>query len=183
MRVQKSKKVEELELQMTPMIDVIFQLLLFFLLSAKFISLEGQLSAWLPKERGDEATPEPIDPSEVILFLSWHPDEQRVECLTWESGGKEILFRNLDGRQALVKYGPPGKEKQIRYGYQVPDFDEIENFLRRRHQTYTGGSKGVPVTINAAKEVPTQMVTNLLDICTRIGITNVAIAAKEKPIE
>lgn len=46
MRIKQNKRViEESELDMTPMIDIVFQLLIFFLLSAKFISLEGQLSS------------------------------------------------------------------------------------------------------------------------------------------
>ena len=53
MRIKQNKRViEEAEMDMTPMIDIVFQLLIFFLLSAKFISLEGQLSSYLPKDRG-----------------------------------------------------------------------------------------------------------------------------------
>jgi biopolymer transport protein ExbD len=40
------------ELQMTPMIDVTFLLLIFFLCSIKFKVLDGKLSTYLPKDVG-----------------------------------------------------------------------------------------------------------------------------------
>ena len=43
---------DECELQMTPMIDVVFLLLIFFLCTIKFKTLEGKLAAYLPKDVG-----------------------------------------------------------------------------------------------------------------------------------
>lgn len=43
---------EEADLQMTPMIDVTFLLLIFFLCSIKFKLLDGKLSSHLPREMG-----------------------------------------------------------------------------------------------------------------------------------
>ena len=70
-------------------------------------------------------------------------------------------------------------------GYHIPNFTTIEDYLNFRHGLYetTGSSKSIPVTIKVSDNVPMQMVTNIVDICTRIGITNVTIAAKEIPIE
>ena len=44
MKFQKQHAVEE-KPNLTPMIDIIFQLLIFFVLTAKFIAFEGQLQA------------------------------------------------------------------------------------------------------------------------------------------
>ncbi len=41
---------------MTPMIDVVFQLLIFFLVSMKFKTLDMKIEAFLPKDRGLAAT-------------------------------------------------------------------------------------------------------------------------------
>ena len=41
---------------MTPMIDVVFQLLVFFLVSMKFKTLDMKIEAFLPKDRGLAAT-------------------------------------------------------------------------------------------------------------------------------
>lgn len=48
---------EEIQLQMTPMIDVVFQLLVFFILSFKIVAPEGDFNVKMP----------PDDPS-----LEWH---------------------------------------------------------------------------------------------------------------
>jgi len=190
MRAKRNKHIkDEAEMQMTPMIDIVFQLLIFFLLSAKFIALEGQLSSYLPKDRGLQSTFSQIDLANITFFLDWIEDVDRVRCRTLnyvESDGSRTdtyEFGNVDGRASISHYGPPGEQKRVLYGYQAPDFDRIEEYLRQRHQTYTGGTTGVPVTINVGDTVPMQMVANIVDICARIGITNVTIAAKEQPIE
>ena len=85
MRIKQNKRViEESELDMTPMIDIVFQLLIFFLLSAKFIALEGQLSSYLPKDRGLQASFSKIEPDEVIFFLEWVADPVN-DCLLYTS--------------------------------------------------------------------------------------------------
>ena len=48
---------EEIEMQMTPMIDVVFLLLIFFLCTLKFKLLEGKLAAYLPKDLGGNSMP------------------------------------------------------------------------------------------------------------------------------
>ena len=48
---------EEVDMQMTPMIDVCFLLLIFFMCSIKFKLLDGKLAAYLPRDVGVNATP------------------------------------------------------------------------------------------------------------------------------
>ena len=193
-RPKRNKHInDDAEMSMTPMIDIVFQLLIFFLLSAKFISLEGQLSSYLPKDRGLQSSFSQIDLANVSFFLEWIPDSQKVRCRELghvDSNGTKIdtfEYGYEDGTVGTVLYGPLSDQRKINYGYVVPNFVEIEGYLTRRHQTYSGPAqgktRGIPVTINVGDAVPMQMVTNIVDICTRIGITNVTIAAKEKPIE
>jgi len=47
---------EEVEMDMTPMIDVSFQLLIFFILTLNFPVQEGNLNTFLPKDRGMQKT-------------------------------------------------------------------------------------------------------------------------------
>lgn len=49
---------EEVKIEMTPMIDVTFLLLIFFLCSIKFKILEGKLQTYLPKDVGVNTTPQ-----------------------------------------------------------------------------------------------------------------------------
>ena len=202
MRIKKNKRViEEAEMDMTPMIDIVFQLLIFFLLSAKFIALEGQLSSYLPKDRGLQASFSKIEPDEVIFFLEWVADPVnektgRVRCQTINykpnpgaPSGADHEFESQDATGGQVEYGPD--RQLVEYGeprmpgYHIPNFTNIEDYLNFRHGLYEtkGSGKSIPVTINVKDNVPMQMVANIVDICTRIGITNVTIAAKEIPIE
>jgi biopolymer transport protein ExbD len=49
---KKQKEAEPDRLNMTPMIDVVFQLIVFFLVSMKFKTLDMKIEAFLPKDRG-----------------------------------------------------------------------------------------------------------------------------------
>lgn len=48
---------DPIKADMTPMIDVVFLLLIFFMLTIKFKTLEGKLTAYLPKDVGVNPTP------------------------------------------------------------------------------------------------------------------------------
>ena len=53
----KAEARKETKMEMTPMIDVTFLLLIFFLCTIKFKILEGKIPAYLPKDVGVNATP------------------------------------------------------------------------------------------------------------------------------
>ena len=56
------------ELEMTPMIDVTFLLLIFFMCTLKFKTLEGKLAAYLPKDVGVNADDaEEIEKVEILV--------------------------------------------------------------------------------------------------------------------
>ena len=52
---------EETEMNMTPMIDIVFQLIIFFLLSLKFKTVDQRIQSELPKDRGIQATSSFVD--------------------------------------------------------------------------------------------------------------------------
>jgi len=59
---------EDSELDMTSMIDVTFLLLIFFMCTLKFKTLEGKLAAYLPKDVGvNTSDAEPIEKVEITL--------------------------------------------------------------------------------------------------------------------
>ena len=68
--INKEASRQDLPLQMTPMIDVTFQLLIFFLCSIKFRTLEGKLGAHLPRDVGVNASlSQPLDRVEVQIHV------------------------------------------------------------------------------------------------------------------
>lgn len=54
----KDEAQAETKMDMTPMIDVTFQLIIFFMCNIKFKMLEGKLQTYLPKDVGVNTTPQ-----------------------------------------------------------------------------------------------------------------------------
>jgi biopolymer transport protein ExbD len=57
MRIRHGTTKTKIELQMTPMIDIVFQLLVFFVMSFKIGALEGDFNIKLPATAPSQATP------------------------------------------------------------------------------------------------------------------------------
>ena len=61
---------QETEMNMTPMIDIVFQLIIFFLLSLKFKTIDRRIDSQLPKDRGIEVSRNrPVDEAKVKVKL------------------------------------------------------------------------------------------------------------------
>jgi biopolymer transport protein ExbD len=60
---------DKVELQMTPMIDIVFQLLVFFIMTFKIVSQEGDFNIKMPLAAPSEGLPEdnPLPPMKVRL--------------------------------------------------------------------------------------------------------------------
>lgn len=58
----RTDEAPETELNMTPMIDIVFQLIIFFLLTLKFKTIDRRIDSMLPKDRGPmNSSPPPVD--------------------------------------------------------------------------------------------------------------------------
>jgi len=75
----------EVKAEMTPMIDVTFLLLIFFLCSIKFKVLEGKLQTYLPKDRG--VAP---DVSRMLSPLELTIDRSESGALLLALGGARV---------------------------------------------------------------------------------------------
>ncbi len=63
-------EIQETEMNMTPMIDIVFQLIIFFLLSLKFKTIDQRIDSQLPKGRGpDDTFRKPADEPKVKIKL------------------------------------------------------------------------------------------------------------------
>ena len=67
--VKKGDDNEAFALNLTPMIDVVFQLIIFFMCAMKFKTLEKKIEAYLPKDRGMAKTPERIEERVTIKVV------------------------------------------------------------------------------------------------------------------
>ncbi len=114
---------EESKLEMTPMIDVTFLLLIFFMLTLKFRILEGKLAAYLPKDVGvnlDDS--EPIEKVDIVLRV--------------RNEGTKLNPRGdgpWDGQGGRYNYS---SDRQIEYSVgprQTASLKELEARLREIH--------------------------------------------------
>lgn len=140
-----------MELNMTPMIDIIFQLMIFFMCSIHFKSLEGKLYSYLPKSVGPEPTQVFIPPV----------DEVRVKLAYIESSPM----------MARVKVGE----------IDFKDWDSLENHLKdlAPRLVMPDGLDVIPVKIDADGNVPAQAVVSVLNICKKAGVQKTEFAAKK----
>ena len=111
---RKSAGVEESKMEFTPMIDVVFLLLIFFLCTIKFRILEGKIPAFLPRTEG--VNPSVIDPQLERLEVRidrispvdvddpdwiWHEDQIRIRVGPRELSGLRELHDVLKTVKAL----------------------------------------------------------------------------------
>ena len=96
---------DEIKTDMTPMIDVVFQLMIFFMCTIKFKTLEGKLSAYLPKDVGVNTNDsEPKEKVDIIIRVrkegtKMHP----LNDVAWSGQGP---FRYGDDRVLEFQVGP-----------------------------------------------------------------------------
>ena len=94
---------EEHKLDLTPMIDVTFLLLLFFLCTLQFKTLEGKLSAYLPKGEGMNSGDEIVDKIRVVVAV--RDEGARRDAAdpsrAWDGRGRFVFV----GRRIELKIG------------------------------------------------------------------------------
>lgn len=142
---------EEHELEMTPMIDVTFLLLIFFMCTLKFKTLEGKLSAYLPKDVGVNTTEaEEIEKVEIVIKMvregrKMHPYKPGEP---WnEIPGTRFVYD--DTRIVEYSIGPTTTRS----------LDEVEGRLKQLH----AADPKRPATIDARQGVVYEDVVEVLD--------------------
>ncbi len=185
--------VEDMRPNLTPMIDIIFQLLIFFVLTAKFVALEGQLQAYLPKDRGADGPPMPQLADDVLLFLHRVEDEIICSTINYQFGDvskPEHRFPRdptsqrtaSGGWSTQTTWGEGDNRVDVSLDYAAPHLADVEKYLQYRSEQYKVSgisAKGLPVELKIADDVEWQMAVALLDICKRVGITDVTFAGDE----
>ena len=159
-RRKKPRELAEAEMDMTPMIDVTFLLLIFFL-CLDFKTLESKLSANLPKT---------IGPSRDIAIPQDKLDI-RIEAVHW---GQELP-------------DPMGRDRYVLAGHEVKwyvgaqplrDGDRLSQLLRREarirtFQRETQRTEVRPITIHTGPGVTYGDVTWLIDQATASGFERI----------
>ena len=167
---RRKKKFEEISPDMTPMIDVTFLLLIFFIVTLKFKVLEGRLDAALPKDRGTSTSQaDEIEKLDIMLFVA-DPGELTDDIS--KKTGKKTGLQTYDGRKIRIEIG-------AQKWYYYP-FDENRNtedplpdlakFLKDYDKVET------PVSLDARKGIVYGDVVVVLDVIVRAKFEQVSFA-------
>lgn len=112
------------KLEIAPMLDVTFLLLVFFMLTVRFQDLEGKLDAALPRDVGRSSPTEPRERTDVRIRVVREGTKLDVHAdRPWSGAGP---FRYGPDRELLYSVGPHGTR----------DLDELEARLARLARTH-----------------------------------------------
>ena len=91
---------EKIELQMTPMIDIVFLLLIFFVMTFKIVAAEGDFNIKMPLARPDSGTPDEslLPPLKLQLVAD---DEGRLLADGIRLNGQ--VFADFEGLHAHIR--------------------------------------------------------------------------------
>lgn len=126
---------EDIKLQITPMIDVTFLLLIFFML-LPFRSLERKVAAFLPKDRGLAKTKIKLEEKPKITVELKRTKEERitrVKLLDSEIGTGVDGFNTLDARIRAIAGSNEELPGEINAWAWVPHRDvirAIDSFMK-----------------------------------------------------
>ena len=125
---------ESVAINVTPLIDIIFCLCVFFICGFHFKELQGKLDSWLPKDKGNQgggATTATMD--EIRIFIRKH-----------SSGGTELAYGSRSiGIVTGDKSGDP------------PIYDQLENLISQQFEEYrAAGKQDASVIIDGEPQVP-----------------------------
>lgn len=172
---KKSSGPVEADCDLTPMIDVTFLLLIFFILNLKFKVEEGEIENYLPKDKGQAAGTPSINLNDCRVKLLWYtpggapikdPDDEETEgCVVLKVGKK--AYNNVgdltDGNMAIASV-----------------WQELHEHVLNFKERNTKGDKQPPVIIDARPQVPYRYVARALNEVVKAGVKDVTFAAPEK---
>jgi biopolymer transport protein ExbD len=110
-------------INVTPLVDIIFCLCVFFMISFKFKQLEGKFDSWLPKGKGAQGMPLNSVIQEVRVALFWDEDNQktiRKMGTRFVPEDEELQTLLADAYQGFVRLNQPDIPCTIDADLRVP---------------------------------------------------------------
>lgn len=114
-RKKRGPKAANMQLNMTSMIDIVFQLLIYFIITASFAQGEGIITAKFPQGTGQAPTEE--DPPDRPLRIRITPHGEAGYRLAIDGISAPTNFKELAGTLINLQYAPD----QGREGAYKPD--------------------------------------------------------------
>ena len=109
-----AREPEKIEAQMAPMIDVVFQLLIFFMLTLKITKEEGDFGINMPIGAGGAPTDE-LPPQELLIRMTANPDGtlNNVSLGANSFGNGPGVWDSLNAEIARLAYDPAGPNDEV----------------------------------------------------------------------
>jgi len=153
------------------MIDVTFLLLIFFMCSMNFKSVERALGARLPKDSGPAAGQPPDDGVPLRVRIHWANERGQVIHSPTSAYPEEF-----DGARRRVSLA--GARVVVKIGrLPVRDLNELARTLA----DLAARQRDIAVVIDARRAVPFRWVMGALDACARGSIRNVKFQSPPAP--
>jgi biopolymer transport protein ExbD len=168
MRRRRSSSPDEAKVDFTPIIDIVFNLLIFFMCATKIRSTDHVIECFLPKTRGLGTAPASTPLNDVRVKLLWHDDAGRPS--TTEAGHVVVAIGDR-------RLNAPGELEAAR-----PEAHQVWRALgdRLAELRSAATSPDLPVIIDARPQVPTKHVISALNEVVRLKFKDVTFAAPEK---
>ena len=153
---------DECKLEMTSMIDVVFLLLIFFLCTLKFKTLEGKLAAYLPKDVGvNTSEAEEIEKVEIVIkVIAKGRKLDAYGTRDWDpvkDSGKRFSF---------------GSDRRLSYAIGPRKLTNVIDLEKRLSQIHTADDER-PATIDSRAGTVYEDVVEVLDATLNAGFTQI----------
>jgi biopolymer transport protein ExbD len=153
-------------LPITPMLDMTFQLLFFFITSFNPADQEGQIEMALPSEvikATDKPDPQAAPDKDPLDF----PVDLTVKVRTQLDGVNDgeisaLFIQNIEGKQEPIDGGLTG----------------LRNYLTKRHQETQGPSKD-NIKVQGDSKLKVKSLMRVMDECRKAGYKNVSMVPPE----
>jgi len=161
---------------MTPMIDCVFLLLIFFIISAKFITPEGYKEVWMPKDSGLKG-PTNVDLREDTRIVLRGGKDKNITLFLDKIG---IATFNKDLRQWKLSRQNEKFDKEMKLIHTAFTGKEgLEEQLRQLKRR--GAIK--KIVIDAGPEVPYLFVMQALEACQNAQITDLKFTGSQNRLK
>lgn len=172
------KKFEEVKPDMTPMIDVTFLLLIFFIVTLKFKTLEGRLDSNLPKDMGTSSSPlEPIEKVDIIIQVG-NPGQLVPDPATKTTSKPEGRLNHYVNRVLRVSVGTTSFT--VRTDAINPSTELLADLERLYRTLGPYDTEETPVTLDAKEGVVYGDVIGVLDVVIDMGFEKVSFAGTQE---
>ena len=164
------KVKEEVKLELTPMIDVTFLILIFFMCTLKFKTLESKIDSYLPLDKGLSNAPAviPADDLEIELRVARDQHGKKLEEreVGIRRGGTNTFFGISKG-----VWVDPKDHKNVKILWDPPDtMEQVREYMKNIRQA----DPEAKAKIKPWSATPHLYVVTILDEMRQVGFIDVS---------